>query len=155
MTKSEHSYYLMKGVPKNNHSRFFTPAMYDKINTLADKPIEIVMKMKAQEAQHQQEVDLEIIKLLALGKTRRQSEKWNSQMTGQSRKSHESGSESKSSNSEDEKKHRRTNWRDIQECYSCHQVGNIARYCPSTAPGESTAPTLTAAAAAATTMVTT
>jgi hypothetical protein len=87
MTKSEHSYYLMKGEPKDNDSRVFTPAMYDKINTLADKPIEIVMTMKAQEAQHQQEVDLEIIKLLALGKTQRQSEKWNSQMTRQSRKS--------------------------------------------------------------------
>jgi hypothetical protein len=59
MQKSEHSYYLMQGIPKDNDWRFFTQLMYDKIDTLADKPEEIVMKMKAHEARHHQEVDLE------------------------------------------------------------------------------------------------
>jgi hypothetical protein len=50
MPKSEHSYYLMQGVPKNDDWRFFTQLMYDKIDTLADNPEEIVTKMKAHEA---------------------------------------------------------------------------------------------------------
>jgi viroplasmin and RNaseH domain-containing protein len=98
MPKSEHSYYLMKGVPKDDDWKLFTQVM--------------VKKMKAHEARHQQEVDLESIELLALAKTQRKSEKWNSQQTWKSQKSCESGSESESSNSEDEKMHRRTNWRD-------------------------------------------
>ena len=47
---------------------------------------------------------------------------------------------------------RRTNWRDTQECYRCHKVGHIARYCPSTAPVESAALTETAAATTTTTI---
>jgi hypothetical protein len=50
MPKSEHTYYLMKGVPKDDDWRFFTHMMYDKIDTLAEKPEEIVTKMKAHEA---------------------------------------------------------------------------------------------------------
>jgi hypothetical protein len=107
---------------------------------------------EAHEAQHQQEVDLESIELLALAKTRRKSEKRNSKQTRKSRKSRDSGSETESSNSEDEKKHRHTNWRDTQEYYRCHKVGHIARYCPSTAPVESAAPTETAAAETTMTM---
>jgi hypothetical protein len=151
MPKSEHTYYLMKGIPKDDDWRFFTQLMYDKIDTLADKPEEIVTKMKAHEARHQQEVDSESIELLALAKTRRKSEKRNSKQTRKSRKSRDSGSESDGSSSESEK-HRR---RHTQECYRCHKVGHIARYCPSTAPVESVAPTETAAAAAAATTTTT
>jgi len=149
MLKSEHTYYLMKGVPKDDDWRFFTQLMYDKIDTLADKPEEIVTKMKADEARHQQEVNLESIELLALAKTWTNSEKRSSKHSRKSRKSRDSGSESESSNSDDEKKHRR---RHTQECYKCHKVGHIARYCPSTAPVESGAPTETAAAAAAAAM---
>jgi hypothetical protein len=147
MPKSEHSYYLMQGIPKDDDWRFFTQLMYDKIDTLADKPEEIVTKMKAHEARHQQEVDLESIELLALAKTRTKSEKRSSKHTRKSRKSRDSDSESDGSSSESEK-HRR---RHTQECYRCHKVGHIARYCPSTAPVESGAQTETAAAAATTT----
>jgi len=152
MQKSEHTYYLMKGVPKDDDWRFLTQLMYDKIDTPADKPEEIVTKMKAHEARHQQEVNLERIELLALAKTRTKSEKRSSKHSRKSRKSRDSGSESESSNSDDEKKHRH---RHTQECYRCHKVGHIARYGPSTAPVESRAPTVTAAAAAAMTMTTT
>jgi len=38
MPNSEHSYYLMQGILKVDDGRFFTPLMYDKINTLADNP---------------------------------------------------------------------------------------------------------------------
>jgi len=154
MPKSEHSYYLMQGIPKDDDWRFFTQLMYDKIDTLADIPEKIVIKMKAHGARHQQEVDLESIELLALAKTRMKSEKRSSKHSRKSRKSHGSGSKSDGSSSESEK-HRRRNWKDTQECYRCHQVGHIARYCPCTAPVESGAPTATAAAAAATTMTTT
>jgi len=126
MPKSEHTYYLMKGIPKDDDWRFFTQLMYDKIDTLADKPEEIVTKMKAHEARHQQEVDLESIELMALAKTRTKSEKRSSKHSWKSRKSHDSGSESDGSSSESEK-HRRRNWKDTQECYRCHQVGHIAR----------------------------
>jgi len=155
MPNSEHTYYLMKGVPKDDDWRLLTLLKYDKIDTLADKPEQIVTKIKAHEARQQQEVDLESIELLALAKTRRKSKKRNLKPTRKSRKSRDSGSESDGSSSESEK-HRR---RHTQECYRCHKVGHIARYCPSTAPVESGAPTetaaATAAAAAATTMTTT
>jgi len=84
-------------------------------------------------------------------KLRIKSEKRNSMHSRKSQKSRGSGSESDVSSSESEN-HRR---RHTQECYRCHKVGHIARYCPSTAPVESGAPTETAAAAAATTMTTT
>jgi hypothetical protein len=47
MPKSEHSYYLMQGIPKDDDGRVFTQLMYDKIDTLADKPEQIVTKMTA------------------------------------------------------------------------------------------------------------
>jgi len=155
MPKSEHSYYLMQGVPKDDDWRFFTQLMYDKIDTLADKPEEIVTKMKAHEARLQKDDDSEVAAMFS--KLRTKSEKRNSK---HSRKSRGSGSESDGSSSESEKHaSRRTNWRDTQECYRCHKKGHIAQYCPSTAPVKSGAPTETAAAAAAaaaaTTMTTT
>jgi hypothetical protein len=148
MPKSEHSYYLMQGVPKDDDWRFFTQLMYDKIDTLADKPEEIVTKMKAHEARLQKDDDSEAA---MFSKLRTKSEKRNSKHSRKSQKSRGSGSESDGSSSESEK-HRR---RHTQECYRCHMVGHIARYCPSTAPVESSAPTEPAAAAAATTMTTT
>jgi len=75
LPKSEHTYYLMKGVPKDDDCWFFTHLMYDKIDTLADKPEEIVTKMKAHEARQQQEVDLENVELLALAKMQTKSNK--------------------------------------------------------------------------------
>jgi hypothetical protein len=156
MAKSEHSYYLMQGIPKDDDWRVFTQLMYDKIDTLAYKPEEIVTKMKAHEARHQQEVDLESIELLALAKTRTKSDKRRqTRKSRMSRKSRNSGSESYGSSSDNEKHaSRRINWRDTQECYRCHKVGHIARYCPGTAVVESAAPTETAEAAAAATMTT-
>ena len=50
MTKSEHTYYLMKGVLKDGDWRFFTLWMYDRIDTLAGKPEEVILRMKAHEA---------------------------------------------------------------------------------------------------------
>jgi len=146
MPKSEHSYYLMQGIPKDDDWRFFTQLMYDKIDTLADKPEEIVTKMKAHEARLQKDDDSEVAAMFS--KLRTKSEKRNSK---HSRKSRGSGSESDGSSSESEKhRHRHT-----QECYRCHKIGHIARYCPGTAPLESRAPTETAAAAAAAATTTT
>jgi hypothetical protein len=85
---------------------------------------------------------LERIELLALAKMRTKREKRSSKHSWKSRRSRDSGSESDSSSSESEK-HRR---RHTQECYRCHQVGHIARYCSCTAPVESVAPTETAPA---------
>jgi hypothetical protein len=45
MPKSEYSYYLMQGIPKDDDWRFFTQLMYDKIDTIADKPGGIVTKI--------------------------------------------------------------------------------------------------------------
>jgi hypothetical protein len=70
MPKSDHTYSLMKGVLQDDDWRLFTQLMYDKIDTLADKPEEIVTKMIAHEARQQQEVGLKSLKLLALAKTR-------------------------------------------------------------------------------------
>jgi len=149
MPKSEHSYYLMQGIPKDDDWRFFTQLMYDKIDTLADKPEEVIVKMKAHDARLQKDDDSEAVAMFS--KLRTKSAKWSSKHSRKSRKSRDSGSDSDGSSSESEK-HRR---RHTQECYRCHKVGHIARYCPSTAPVESGAPTETAAAAAATTMTTT
>jgi hypothetical protein len=136
MPKSEHSYYLMKGIPKDDDWRFFTQLMYNNIDTLADKPEESVTKMKAHKAQLQKDDDSEVAAMFS--KLRTKSSKRNSK---HSRKSG-SGSESDGSSSESEK-HRR---RHTQECYRCHKVGHIARYCPSTAVVQSAAPTEIAAA---------
>ena len=153
MPKTEHTNYLMKGVLKDDDWRFFTQLMYDKIDTLAEKPEEVIVKMNAHEARLQKNDDSEVAAMFS--KLRTKSDMRNSK-TRKSRKTRDSGSESDGSSSESEK-HRRTNWRDTQECYRCHKAGHIARYCPSTAPVESAAPTDTeaAAAAAVTTMTTT
>jgi len=144
MPKSEHSYYLLQGIAKDDDWRFFTQLMYDKIDTMANKPEEIVTKMKAHEARLQQEDDSEVAAMFS--KLRTKSEKQNSK-TRKSQKSHGSSSGSDGSSSESEK-HRR---RHTQECYRCHKVGHIARYCPRIAVVESAAPTETAATAATTT----
>jgi len=149
MPKSEHSYYLMQGIPKNDDWRFFTQLMYDKIDTLADKQEEIVSKMKADEARLQKDNDSEVAAMFS--KLRTKNEQRNSKHSRKSQKSRGSGSESDGGSSESEK-HRR---RHTQECYRCHKVGHIARYCPGTAPVESRAPTETVAAAVATMMATT
>jgi len=57
MPNSEHSYYLMYGIPKDVNWRFFTQLMYDMIDTQADTPEEIFTTMKADEARLQQEDD--------------------------------------------------------------------------------------------------
>jgi hypothetical protein len=125
--------------------------MYDTIGTLADKPEETVTNMNAHKARQQQEVVLKSIELLALAKTRTQSENRNSK-TRMSKISRGSGSKSDCSSSESGKLRRR-NWKDTQEYYRCHQMGHIAWYGSSTTPVESGAPTDTAAAAVATTMM--
>jgi hypothetical protein len=145
MPRSEHSYYLMQGIPKDNNWRFFTQLMYDQIDTLADKPEEVVPKMRAHEARLQKEDNLVVAVMFSNLWTK--SEKRKLKHTWMSRKTRGSSSES-DDRSSDNKKHasRRTNWRNTQECYRCHMKGHIARYCPSTAPVESAAPTETAAA---------
>ena len=82
-------------------------------------------------------------------KLRTKNEKRNSKHSRKSQKSRGSGSERDGSSLESEK-HRR---RYTQECYICHKVGHIARYCPSTAPAESGAPTETAATTMTTTSI--
>jgi hypothetical protein len=151
MPKSEHSYYLMQGIPKDDDWRFFTQLRYNKIDTMADKPEEIVTRMKAHEGRLQNDDDSEVAAMFS--KLRTKSEKRNSKHSQKSQKPRGSGSESDCSSSESEK-HRRMH---TQECYRCHKVGHIVRYCSSTAPVVSGAPTETAAAAAAvaTTMTTT
>jgi hypothetical protein len=111
MPQSKHSYNLMQGIPKNDDWRFFTQLMYDKIDTLADKPEEIVTKMKVHEVRHQHEVDMESIELLALAKIQTKSDE--RRLTWMSPKSPDSDSESYGSSSDIEK-HRRRNWRDTQ-----------------------------------------
>jgi hypothetical protein len=143
MPKSEHPYYLMKGIPKDDDWRFFTQLVNDKIDTLADKPQEVVVKMKGNEARLQRDDESEAAAMFSNLQTKSNKRR----KTGKSQKSHGSGSERVSSNSESEK-HRR---RHTQGCYRCHKIGHIARYCPSTAPVESSASTETTAATATTT----
>jgi hypothetical protein len=65
MPKSVHSYYPIQGIPKDDDWRFFTQLMYDKIDTLADTPEEIVTKMRAHEARLQQEDGSEVAALFS------------------------------------------------------------------------------------------
>jgi len=141
MTKSIHTYYLMKGVPTDDDWRFCTQLMYDKIDKLAAKPEEVVAKFKAHEVRLQKEDDLDVAAMFS--KFRTKSKKWNSKQTQNSQSSRDSDCESDGSSSKSEK-HRT---RHTQESYGCHQVGHIARYCPSTVPVDNSAPTETAAAA--------
>jgi hypothetical protein len=48
----------MQVVPKDDDWTFFTHLMYDKIDTLADKPEEDIVKLKAHEGWLQKEDDL-------------------------------------------------------------------------------------------------
>ena len=87
-------------------------------------------------------------------KLRTQSEKQSSIPTRKSRNTCDRGSGSDSSSSDYEKHaSHRTNWRDTQECYRCHMVGQIALYCQSTTPVQSRSPTETAAATMTTTSI--
>jgi len=70
MPKSEHSYYLMQGIPKDDDWRFFTQLMYDKIDTLADKPEEIVTNMIAHEARLQKADDSEVAAMFSKLRTK-------------------------------------------------------------------------------------
>jgi hypothetical protein len=126
--KSEHSNYLMQGIPKDNDPRIFTQLMYDKINTLADKLEEIVTKMMAHKARLQTNDDLLVAARFSM--MRMKSKMWNSTPTRKSRKAHDSSSETDGSTSESEKHH---SWH-TQECYRCYKVGHIVQYGPSTAP---------------------
>jgi len=60
MPKSEHSYFLVQGITKYHDWRFFTQLMYDKIDTLADNPQEVVMETQAHKACLEQEDDSEV-----------------------------------------------------------------------------------------------
>jgi hypothetical protein len=131
----------------------FSPqSMYDKIDTLADKPEKIVTKMNTQNAQFQKEDDSEVAARFSNLQTKRERCKQSRKL----RKTHPSGNESEGHSSEHKKHHRRS-WRDTQECYRCHKVGHFEQYYPSSALLESGAPTERAAAevAGAMTMTTT
>jgi len=146
MTNSQHAYYQMKGIPKDDDWRVFTQLMYNKIDTLADKPEQFIEKMNVQEARLQKEANLEEAAMLTMLQTK--SEKRILKQIRKFRMSHYSGSWSDGSSSDSEKYTRCcTNWRDTLGCYRCHKVGHIAQYCPSIAPVESGAPTDTGPAA--------
>jgi len=76
MPKSEYTSYLIKGVPKNNDWMFFTQLMYDKINSLADEPEEVIMKTKTHQLQLQNEDKLEVA--VVFSKLQKHNEKQNS-----------------------------------------------------------------------------
>jgi hypothetical protein len=143
MLKREHSYFLMHGIPKDDHWRFFHQLMYHKIDTMSDEPEEGSVKMNAQKAQILKDNNSEVAAMFSKSQTK--NEMCNSKQTRKTRKSHHSNSQCNGSCSESEK-HRFRNWRNSHECYRCQQVGHTARYCPCTAPAESTAPTESAAA---------
>jgi hypothetical protein len=69
----------MKGVPKDDDWRCFTQFMYDKINARAEKPVEIVTKMKAHQARLQQGDDADMAAMFS--KLQMQSKKRNSKKT--------------------------------------------------------------------------
>jgi hypothetical protein len=50
MPMSEHSYYLILGIPKDDDWKVVPQLMYNKIATMADKPEEVSVKVKAHEA---------------------------------------------------------------------------------------------------------
>ena len=69
MPKSEHTHCLMKGVPKDDDWRCFTHLMYNMIDTQADKPEEVVVKMRSREARLQKEDDLEVAAMFSMLRT--------------------------------------------------------------------------------------
>jgi len=60
MPKSEHMYYLMKGVPKDDGWRVFTQLIYNQIDNLADKQEEVIVTMKAHKPWLQKDNDSEV-----------------------------------------------------------------------------------------------
>jgi len=43
MPKSEHTYYLKTAVPNDDDWRVFTQLMYNRIDTLASSPVEVIV----------------------------------------------------------------------------------------------------------------
>jgi hypothetical protein len=70
MPKCEHSYYVIRGIPKDDHWRDFTQLMYNEIDTLAGKPQQIVTKMKAHKAQFQKEDDSDVAAMFSKSQTK-------------------------------------------------------------------------------------
>jgi len=89
MPKSKHTYYLIKGIPKDDDWRFMTQLMYDKSDTRPANPDEIVMMMRVHAAQLQQDDDSVVAALF--GMIRTMSNEW--RKCWKSRKSHDGGSE--------------------------------------------------------------
>jgi hypothetical protein len=140
IAKSGHSYYLMQGILKDNNWRLLTQLTYNKIDTLADNPEEIVTKIRGHEVRLQYEHNLEVAGMIS--KSQIKSEIRKSKYTWQFRQSCDTGSDSDHSSSDSEKHC----CRHTDECDRYHKVRHIAWYCPSTAPVDGTAPPEPAAA---------
>lgn len=72
--KNELTCYMIKAISKDDDWRVFTELMYDKRDSLANKPEKAIMMMKSHLVWQQQEVNWGSIKLLAPAKTWTQSE---------------------------------------------------------------------------------
>jgi len=80
MAKSEHTIYLIQGVPKDTDRTIFTQLIYHKIDTLAEEEEEIIVKMKANKVRLQKEDDSEVAALFS--KLQTKSAKQISEQTG-------------------------------------------------------------------------
>ena len=69
MPKIEQTNYLMQGAPRDNDWRYFTELIYDKMDTLADKPEEVIMFMKPYEVRLQKKDDSEVAGINSMSRT--------------------------------------------------------------------------------------
>ncbi|KAF8535289.1 hypothetical protein BDD12DRAFT_856103 [Trichophaea hybrida] len=134
MSKQEHVFYLFRGIPRDDDWRVILEIMRDKSDSIATKPEEVVTKLIAQEAAIKREKGLapeaQIFAKNDKGKDKGKNKgKDKSKKSGKGKKNN--GSESSSSSSSDsEDEQYRHNWKDIRECFLCHENGHIAHFCP-------------------------
>ena len=128
MSKQKHVFYLLRGVPRNDDWKVFLEILRNKPDLHA-KPEEVVTKLVAQEAAIKREKGMSADSdVLLFAKTQRKS---------QARKNRKSEKDTESdSDSSDEKRGRNAARRDSRECYECHEIGHIARFCPKKRPAE-------------------
>ena len=133
ISKQEHVFYLLRGVPRNDDWKVFLEILRNRPDIHA-KPEEVVTKLAVQEAAIKREKGMSADSdVLLFTKTQRKSQARKHRKGRSNEKDTESDSDSS-----DEKRGRNAARRDGMGCYERNEIGHIVRFCPKKRPAETT-----------------